>query len=373
MALSACVAADGGPNQSLRLAQGPAASTIVDPQELIVLTADAPQVLISRARTLGYRLKAVYPLPDLDDTLVVFRIPDGTSIPQAIEEIEEAVPAVTAGAHHVYRLQASARGERDYAAAMIAWPKGGCRAHVRVGMLDNGVAPDHPGLRDGRIAQRAFTGSDAPPASDHATLLAELLVGPDSLRNTTLFSANVVDPAFADGEAAGVVSILRGMDWLASNGVNLVNISLAGPKNKLMNRALGQAAQDGIILVAAVGNAGADQPPQYPAAFPFALAVTAVDRDGAVYRNAVRGPHVDIAAPGVDVLIPKADGVKVSSGTSIAAPFVTRVVAADATLARKTASQLRTELARRATDVGAPGRDEVFGAGVVRAQSNCVR
>lgn len=373
MTLSACAVADGLPSQAQSFAERQETSAIVDPQELIVLTADAPEVLITRAQNLGYRLRTTHPLPDLGDTLVVFRIPDGTSIPDAIEEIEDAVPGVTAGAHHVYTLQAAALGDRDFADAMISWPQGGCRANVRVGMLDNGVMPDHPGLLDGRIAQRAFTDSTAPPASDHATLLAELLVGPNSLRETTLYSANVVDPTFAGGDAAGVVSILRGVDWLAANDVDLVNISLAGPRNKLLNRALGQAARDGMRLVAAVGNAGSDQPPQYPAAFPFTLAVTAVDRDGAIYRHAIRGPHVDIAAPGVDIMIQKFNGLKVSSGTSIAAPFVTRVVAADATLARSTTSQLRTVLADQAVDVGAPGRDEIFGAGVLKASSNCVR
>lgn len=149
-------------------------------------------------------------------------------------------------------------------------------------------------------------------------------------------------------------------------------MSQAGPRNKLLNWALGQAAQEGITIIAAVGNAGSDQPPQYPAAFPFAVAVTAVDRNSDVYMNAIRGPHVDITAPGVDILIQNADGMKVSTGTSIAAAFVTRVVAADAALAQMTTSQLRAELASRATDIGAPGRDEVFGAGVLKARSNCV-
>lgn len=372
-ALFACAHAETLSAQTPDLLQGSAVPNIVDPQELIVLTAETPDDLIARAQGLGYRLRAVHPLPELNDALVVFRIPDGTSIPAAIEEIEDAVPGVTAGAHHIYTLQTAAFSDMDFADAMIDWPQGGCRAKVRVGMLDNGISPDHPGLTDGRITQRAFTDSTAPPASDHATLLAELLVGPNRLHDTTLYSANVVDPALGNGDAAGVVSILRGMDWLAANGVDLVNISLAGPRNKLLNRALGQAAKDGMTIVAAVGNAGADQPPQYPAAFPFAVAVTAVDRDGDVYRNAIRGAHVDIAAPGVDILIQKADGVKVSTGTSIAAAFVTRVVAADATLAQMPTTQLRAELARRAIDVGAPGPDEVFGAGVLKARSGCAR
>ncbi|ARE40672.1 Extracellular protease [Rhodovulum sp. P5] len=347
------------------------APAVVDPQELIVLTAQAPATLIARAEARGYTLRDVFPLRDLDDTLVVFGIPDGTTIPEAIAEIEAAVPGVTAGAHHVYRLQADATRSRDYAARMIGWPSGGCRARVRVGLLDAGVTADHPGLSDGRIRQETFTGRTAPPVTDHGTRMADLLIGPNRLRGTTLFSANVIDPGLGAGDAAGVVSVLRGMDWLAANGVDVVNISLAGPRNKLMNRAMGRAAADGMVLVAAVGNLGRGAPPQYPAAFPFALAVTAVGPDGAIYRKAVRGDHVDIAAPGVDILLTTGGRMVVASGTSMAAPFVTGVVAADPGLARLNVDALRAELGRRAEDLGAVGRDPVFGAGLLRAPSEC--
>ncbi len=366
-AFAACVPVGQPQSQT----PGNPAFAVVDPQELIVLTAESPETLIVRAQQLGYTLRDVHPLPDLDDTLVVFGIPDGTTIPEAIEEVEFAVPGVTAGAHHLYRLQIDGSAGRNYADAMIGWPSNGCRAHARVGLIDSGVLADHPGLADGRIEQRAFSESAAPPATNHGTLMAELLVGQDNLSGTTLYSANVIDPAFGAGDAAGVVAILRGMDWLSANGVDVVNISLAGPHNKLMDRALGHAAENGMVLVAAVGNLGAGQPPQYPAAFPFALAVTAVDRDGNVYRNAIQGAHVDIAAPGVDILVAPGGRVTVSSGTSMAAPHVTRVVAADPVLAAMDLPALRAELTNRAMDLGDAGPDRVFGAGLLRAGPGC--
>jgi hypothetical protein len=365
--LVACGPAGPPPGQG----SGRAGPALLDPRELIVLTAEDPAILIEDAQGLGYVLRAVHPLADLDDTLVVFGIPDGTTIPAAIAEIEAATPGSTAGAHHLYRLQTDAGGGRDYAARLIGWPDGGCRARRRIGLVDAGVAADHPGLADGRIAQRVFGGSAAPPATDHGDRMAELLIGPGRLRDTTLYSANVVDPGLGAGDAAGVVSILRGVDWLAANGVEVVNVSLAGPRNKLMDRALGRAAEGGMVLVAAVGNLGPGRPPQYPAAFPFALAVTAIDRDRRVYRRAIRGPHVDIAAPGVDILVTPGGRVTVSSGTSMAAPFVTAVAAADPTLAGLDADALRVELDRRAVDLGPVGRDATFGAGLLRAPTRC--
>ena len=366
--LALCLAACA--QQPLPRVPGPdgSAHAVTDRQELIVLTDRAPDILIGQARALGYALRAVHPLDNLRDTLVVLGIPDGTTVPQAIDQIETAVPGVTAGAHHVDGLQAGAAdiASRDYAGPMIGWPPQGCRARRRVGLLDAGVGADHPGLRDGRITQQGFAASDAAPLSDHGTRMAELLIGPGRLRGTTLYSANVIDPGLGAGDAAGVVAILRGLDWLAANGVEVVNISLAGPRNKLLARAMERAAAQGMVLIAAVGNAGPAAAPQYPAAFPFVLAVTAVDSRGAVYRKAVRGAHVDIAAPGVDVMLAPGGRLVVSSGTS-----VTKGVATDPGLSRLTVEDLRAALARSARDMGAPGHDPVFGAGLLPPPRGC--
>lgn len=348
------------------------APALVDARELIVLTAEIPDTLVAAAEARGYTVRAVHPLRDLGDTLVSFEIPEGTTIPEAIAEIEATVPGVTAGANHVYHVPVAMAGSgRDYAGAMIGWPAQGCRAQVRVGMIDAGVGADHPGLATGRIRERAFIDGAAVPATDHGTIVAELLVGPNRLKGATLLSARVVDPDIEGDAAAGVTAILRAADWMAAEGVQVVNVSLAGPYNKLMDRALSRAASGGITFVAAAGNLGPDEPPQYPAAFPFALAVTAVDRDGEIYRDAIRGPHIDIAAPGVDILAAPGGRLRVSSGTSLAAPFVTGVVAADPALAGLDVSTLRVELARRALDLGEAGPDDTFGAGLLRARSDC--
>ena len=348
-----------------------AQAEVRDERELIVLTKPPADTLIQEAEALGYELRAVHPLDELGDMLVVFRIPEGRTIAEAIEETERAVPGVTAGAHHLYRIQSTLPADHDYATALIGWPEGGCKALRRVGLIDAGVAPGHPALSDGRVAQERFVPGEAPPSTSHGTLMAELLVGPGKLRDTTVYSAVVVDPVANGGDAAGVTSILRSINWMRGEGVELVNISLAGPRNKLMNRALGQASEDGMILVAAAGNLGPTAPPQYPAAFPFSLAVTAVDREGAVYRRAVQGDHIDVAAPGVDILISSEGRLRVSSGTSVAAPFVTAVLAADPSLSAEDVGTVRDKLLQRTVDLGQPGPDETYGAGLISAPPDC--
>ena len=201
--------------------------------------------------------------------------------------------------------------------------------------------------------------------------MADLLIGPGRLRDATLFSAKVIDPALEGGDATGVVAILRAVDWLRAQNVDIVNVSLAGPRNKLLNRGLGHAAANEMILVAAAGNEGPSAPPLYPAAFPFVLAVTAVDRQLEVYTRAVRGEQIDLAAPGVDILLEDEGRLRVLSGTSAAAPFVTAAIAADRGLGDLDVAAVRRRLAAQALDLGAAGSDPVFGAGLIVAPENC--
>jgi subtilisin family serine protease len=98
-----------------------------------------------------------------------------------------------------------------------------------------------------------------------------------------------------------------------------------------------------------------------------------VDREGAVYRRAVRGPHVDLAAPGVNVwTAASVSGARWKTGTSFATPFVS----AAAALLREarpelTALEVGEELRRLATDLGDPGPDPVYGAGLLNIGSLC--
>ena len=171
---------------------------------------------------------------------------------------------------------------------------------------------------------------------------------------------------------AGADALIKALDWLAQQNVQFVNLALAGPYNKLLDLAVERAASNGMILVAAVGNNGPNVEPMYPAGFPDVIAVTAVDINGNIYRNAVRGPHVDIAAPGVDILVNSGNGARFVSGTSIATPLVTARLVADGSLKNKPSiAQVRNRLRGKSTDLGARGRDPTFGNGLVLAEDVC--
>jgi subtilisin family serine protease len=149
--------------------------------------------------------------------------------------------------------------------------------------------------------------------------------------------------------------------------VPVVNISLVGPANRTLELVVRRAAARGVLLVAAVGNDGPAAAPLYPAAYPEVVAVTAVDARGQVLPEACRGPHVAFAAPGSDMA---AAGIvnglyATPRGTSFAAPLVAGLLASTVHAPDTTAALAVTALARDAVDAGAPGRDVVYGHGLV--------
>jgi hypothetical protein len=144
----------------------------------------------------------------------------------------------------------------------------------------------------------------------------------------------------------------------------VANLSFAGPPNDVLALATERAAARGMLLAAAAGNDGPRSPPRYPAAYPWVVAVTAVDAARRPFVRAVRGAHLAFAGPGVGLEAPGRNGARLS-GTSYAVPAVTAAFA----IAMRTSDreQALAQLAGTALDLGTPGRDPVFGWGLIRS------
>lgn len=352
------------------------AGTVVADRELVVVTPDeaSADAVAAAVAPLGYGVLRRQRLEGLGQSLLVLSIPDGRSGTAAIAEVEALDGKATVGVNHAYRLpRPPAAHERfRFAGAMIEWPDDGCRAVARIGLVDTAIDPDAgrhfaATIRAGDFRRRTTSGT----TTAHGTALVSLLAGPGRLIQPEIYNAVVVGDETDPSEAAGVDDMMRALDWLAAEGVTVVNLSLAGPYNKILDIGVQAAAQRGLVIVAAAGNDGPDALPRYPAAFDEVIAVTAVDADGRVYRDAVRGPHIDLSAPGVDVAVPVGEGLRFVSGTSVAAPFVTALVAADPQIGEARAGDVLARLAERARDIGPPGRDDTFGFGLVSAEGRC--
>ncbi len=242
----------------------------------------------------------------------------------------------------------------------------------RIGMIDSQVDTDHPALAKSQIESRAFVSKDAVMPDFHGTAIASIIAANSDdyqglAPSAHVYAAGVFELDDERGEIASTVSLLRALDWLMSTEVDVVNISLAGPPNRLLEAALSRAAEQNVVILAAAGNGGPVASPMYPAAYDTVVAVTAVDESNQVFRLANRGDYLDIAAPGVGLLHAKAGGgFTASSGTSFAVPFA--ATAAASLLSSGAGSDVMSQLYQSAEDLGPPGRDDIYGYGLLRVQ-----
>jgi len=100
-----------------------------------------------------------------------------------------------------------------------------------------------------------------------------------------------------------------GIQWAADNGAKVIVVALSSSvDNPSLKNATEYATSRGALVVASAGNVDPQNPakqhnvPQYPAAYSDALAVTGVDTTGAPSDAVIHGPHIDVAAPGMNVL-----------------------------------------------------------------------
>lgn len=320
----------------------------------VLALSPAPDAL-ARIEAAGFRVARRSGLDGLGLTAVVLNPPRGVSAREAIRRLQALDPGGAYELNHLYQASGDARAARARPASGAAPPAPA--ASVRLGLVDGSAAADHPALRRASVTQRAFAPGGA-RVTDHATAVASLMVGQagpfrGAAPGASLYVADVYGPTPAGGSAE---AIARGLAWLAQNRVPVVNISLVGPRNRLLEQAVAALNARGVVVVAAVGNDGPAAPPLYPAAYPDVVAVTAVNGRRQALPEAGRGPHVDLAAPGADMAAAGARGGYLAvRGTSFAAPLVAGLIARQGARAEMLA----------ATDLGAPGADPVYGRGLV--------
>ncbi len=351
-----------------------------EPNELLVFSPDLDSAERLRRELagagIGVRSRRV--LGALGLVLTRLRLPPGTDSAALAQRLGSRHPRSLADVNHRYRLQAA--DVRRYARRLTATEGAGdtCGAGGHIGLVDTGVDGSHPALRGQALVQRSFLAVGEQPApADHGTALAALMIGrADAGALAGLVpGARLSVAACARRRAGGsdmtAACLIEALDWLAGRDVQVINLSLAGPRNRLLDVAAARLTAAGRLLVAAAGNGGPRAPPAYPAALPGVLAVTAVDADLRVYRLANRGDYIDLAAPGVDLWLARSGGrAAFHSGTSFAAPFVTALLVRGLA-AGQAPGAARSRLLRDARDLGAPGPDPVYGHGLARALRRC--
>ncbi len=161
----------------------------------------------------------------------------------------------------------------------------------------------------------------------------------------------------------------RSHGWCTS-ACPVINVSLVGPPNVILESVVRLVIARGFIIVAAVGNDGPAAAPLYPASYPGVIGVTAVDAHRHVLVEAARGPQVRFAAPGADMVAAKSpQGLRgrarhLLCGTAGGMSCSPRNFTGPTRLRRRRRSTIWRP---RAVDLGARGLDPVYGYGLVAA------
>jgi subtilisin family serine protease len=222
---------------------------------------------------------------------------------------------------------------------------------------------NHRSLQGVAVFERGFQDPGYVP-SVHGTAVASLLVAEEDAPAPRLLVADVYGGAPTGGAAD---SVAAAFSWLAEEQAPVINVSLVGPENALLDVVISRVAERGALIVAAVGNDGPAAAPLYPAAHPDVIAVTGVDRRNRALIEAGRGAHVMFAARGEDVRVAELGGGTAEvRGTSFAAPVVARQLAmvhrAPNPETARAAVQMLIDTVR---DLRPRGRDETYGYGLV--------
>lgn len=246
---------------------------------------------------------------------------------------------------------------------------------VVVAVIDTGVDASHPDL-EGKVLQGwdsmdpAGRGTSDP--NGHGTHVAGIIAASTNngigvagmAPKVSILPVRVLDHTGNgdDGELA------LGIVWAADNGADILNISIGGAvPSALLEGALDYALGKEIVVVVAAGNdAMVGNVPSYPGAYRQVLTVGAMDSMDKRSAFSNTGDYIDVVAPGSWIRSTwPGGGYQWSSGTSMAAPFVSASAAlllASRNMAGKDVALL---IKSSALDLGPDGVDTEFGDGLV--------
>ncbi|MFC1521579.1 S8 family peptidase [Elusimicrobiota bacterium] len=205
---------------------------------------------------------------------------------------------------------------------------------AKVCVVDSGGELTHPDIAANIYGGKNFSGEgDETNYNDelgHGTHVSGIIAAIDNNEGTIgvapkaqLYEARV----FGKSGSTSYSIVIAGIDWCAANDMDVINMSLGGPKNTALGIAVKKAHAKGVIIVAAAGN-DYGRAVGYPAAYPEVIAVSASDINDKIAYFSSKGPEVDLIAPGHQILAPYIGGGYDSlSGTSMACPHVAGVAA----------------------------------------------
>lgn len=254
---------------------------------------------------------------------------------------------------------------------------------VRVCVVDTG-RPTHRDLKDKVVASRnfsrSFTDVDQQGHSTHVCGTIAALKNDQGVVGGAYDAELIIAKVLGDDGSGTNSAVARGIRYGVQQGADIISMSLGGPYDTDIEAACREADAAGVLLVSAAGNSGhtpGSNTVDWPARLDECTAVGAYNRDGKIANFSSRGPDVDFAFPGQDIMSTWLnDTFRAISGTSMATPFMSATVAVCLSYLRdklkvksvpgfRSTAELVETYSKFAVDKGAAGKDEHWGFGVV--------
>ncbi len=337
-------------------------------QWMVLATASVAQKLIQ----LGAQINATESYAALGLQLLLFTVPAALDSKAALTQLLPAESVASLDRNHIYQAQTTSNPHMQNNTHNYAQQKPMCHQALSIGMIDSGIDSQHRVFAQSQIQQKSFLPDSLSSPTIHGSAVASVLIGASDELNPLLPKAELYSAAvfyrqsdFAQG--ATLQAMIAGLNWLLEQQVKVINMSLSGPANAMLEQMINAATKRGAFIVAAAGNNGPAAPAVYPAGYEQVVAVSAFDQNLQPYRWANRGDYIDFSALGVNVLSAQPKQlVGKESGTSMAAPVVAAAIACIMAENTKLSKQaVLSQLSNQAQDLGDIGRDPIYGEGAI--------
>src|SRR3569623_2113964 len=232
----------------------PAGERRLVPYEVVIDLRNSATPALSDALQRRFRLARISstPIGLTGTTFYRWRIPDRRAVAAVVRQLEADRLVASAQPNYQFQLQrAEAKSEGEpaqYELAKLHLPQAHALAkggRVRVAVIDSAVDTTHPDLA-GAVAD-SFDATGTPPAPHaHGTAVAALIAGHGKLvgaaPEANILAVRAFDPK--GGSAQGTTfAIIKGLDWAVAHEARVINMSIAGPSDPAIHRALGRAPE----------------------------------------------------------------------------------------------------------------------------------
>ncbi|MDE6404613.1 MAG: S8 family serine peptidase [Lachnospiraceae bacterium] len=218
--------------------------------------------------------------------------------------------------------------QHDYIGTRYAWAAGFTGKDIKVAVIDTGLEKGHEDLSANAVAGRNFVGGAAGTEQNtdnetHGTHVAGIIAADDNGKGGVGIAPDATVRGycvFPTGGTANSSDVMRAIRAAAEDGYNIINMSLGSPMyDGDYAKVIQETYNKGVAIFASSGNEDTNGY-NFPASYPGAISVGAVDQNSARASFSNYGSAVKLSFPGVQIYSTLPTGYGYMSGTSQASP-----------------------------------------------------